>query len=1044
MKQVFACAALVTTVLTAPAWAAAARVVVFHEPGFPAVESEAPSREALTAALQGFEVSFAGIDALRDPATLAGADLLVLPYGSSFPAESWPALRGYFESGGNLLALGGRPLFVPVLRGESGFRVGEPGSQHWRLFAAVDSVAVPARDDMRFAWDGGFGFGPVEIPVRRAFALGTLYVNDYSGAELRWRGLGFLRDARGTRVAAPVTSVDFVLSPRGRAPEGRGRLVLLSFEPAPGYWESASGRSLIREMAAHAARGPALVWVELPLAALHEGESAGVVVHVQDSRPAADGGVRVDLLRGEEVLETRSLPCPSGNVHADLTWRSATSPGLHAVRATYERAGGVVEVHETGFWRRDEGVLASGEALAVGPTYLRRSGRPFLVVGANHWLNDGVWASFPENANALEWDRDFAEMAAAGLSLVRTGIWSGRLALMARPTGTAKESVLRNIEAFLLTAGRHGLQVQFTLFAFEPQTTMRTATGPVLGPGRNPYTDPVAIDAQRTFVRSIAERFAAVPFLSFDLVNEPNFSNPHQLWRGNQPNGDASEVAAWNEWLRGRYAGTEALAEAWRLLPSELPAFGDIPLPDARDLAHVRTGNAREIRALDYNLFAQDAFRAWAREMVAAIRSTGSRQLVGVGQDEGGVGDRVLNQFYGGDVDLTSMHNWWNDDALLWDALAAKRPGTPNLVGETGPQPAIGLDGRSRWDEVRGLGLFERKLVLGLAAGNAGALPWIWSRYDPFHIGRNDGSTTPWLEALEGVAAFAKEASPHLAEARPAEVVIVLPQSLQLSVLGGYGREAQQKCLRALYHHARGAASVVGEYQIGLLGHPRLILLPSPWAFGETAWREILARVGEGATLLVSGPFDLDEHFRPTGRARAAGLGYEPSILASRDNPVRWPGGVGRAVFSGDKTTLLEQALLPGNATFARRPHGLGQILFFSLPLELNDDPELVGRVYAWALAQAKVTPLYRTTLDDPGVLICPFPLETGTLYAFTSESSRAREVAVRDAASGADLRVSLEPGRAALLLVTRDGKVVARYTPRPVAVAAGTATAGR
>lgn len=1037
MTQAFARAVLVAAALTAPAWKAEAKTVVFHEPGFPAVESEAPSRESLLAALEGQDVLFAGIEELSEEATLGGADLLVLPYGSSFPAEAWPALRAYLESGGNLLALGGRPLFVPVTRIEGGFRVGEPRREYWQLLAQIEAVAVRTPPEARLAWDGVFGFGRHEIRSRRTFALSTVWVEREGGADLRWRGLGFLTDTRGTRLAAPITRLDFALEPARRAPAGHGRMVLLSFEPEPGYWDSSSGRSLVREMALHAARGPALVWVELPFAVVHEGESALGVVHVQDSRPASDGRLRVELRRDGELLETRHIPCPSGVAQADIGWASASTAGLYAVRATYERAGGVVDVHETGFWRRDPGLLASGTALDAGPTYLRRDGRPFLVVGANHWVNDSVWPSFPENANALEWDRDFAEMAGSGLSLVRTGAWLGRLALSSRPTGTAKEAVLRNIEAFLLSAGRHSLQVQFTLFAFDPQTTMRTAAGPLLGPGRNPYTDPVAIAAQQTFVRSIAARFASVPFLGFDLINEPSFSNPRVPWRGNQPNGDPTEIAAWNEWLQGRYGSVEALAEAWGLLPGELPPFGAILLPEPRDLAHVRTGNPKEVRAFDYNLFAQDAFRAWARKMVAAIRITGSRQLVAVGQDEGGVSDRLLNQFYGADVDLTSMHNWWNDDALLWDALAAKRPGTPNLVGETGPQPAIGLDGRSRWDEVRGLGLFERKLVLGLAAGNAGALPWIWSRSDRFHIGRDDGSTTPWLEALAGVAAFAKQANQYLAEARSGEVAIVLPQSLQLSVYGAYGREAQQKCVRALYHHARASAYVVGEHQIELLGRPRLLLVPSPWVLGEPAWREIRARVEEGATLLISGRFDLDEHFRPTDRARSVGIDYQPAILAAREHQVRWPGGTGRAVFSGDKTTHLEQARLAGGAGFVRRSLGKGQILFFPLPLELNDDLDLLGRVYAWALGQAKVAPLYRTTLDDPGILICPFALETGTLYAFASESSRPQAIALRDATSGAELRLLLDPGRAALLLVMRDGRVVARYSPRPVTAVA-------
>jgi hypothetical protein len=354
----------------------------------------------------------------------------------------------------------------------------------------------------------------------------------------------------------------------------------------------------------------------------------------------------------------------------------------------------------------------------------------------------------------------------------------------------------------------------------------------------------------------------------------------------------------------------------------------------------------------------------------------------------------------------------------------------PNLVGETGPQPAVSISGHSRWDEAQGFALLERKLAMGLAAGNAGALAWIWSRDDPFHVGRPDGSSTPGVEALTHLAAFAKEAAPHLSDARPADVAIVLPQSLQLSVLGRYGLEAQQKCVRALYQEARASAYVVGEYQIELLGSPRLILLPSPWVVSQHAWDAILDKVRGGATLLVTGPFHLDEHFRPTDRPHALGLDYEPGILDVRSHAVQWPGGQGRAVFSGDKTTHLDLARLTGGATFARRSLGQGQVLFFTLPLELGDDGALLESVYRWALAQAKVEPVYRTALDDPAILICPTVMDTGTLYVLTSESSIPRDVVFTDVASRKDLRVHLGPGRAALLLVDHAGQVVAQYHP--------------
>lgn len=1046
-------ALLPAALLAALAASAEARVVVFQQPGFPTLDSAAVSREALAAALAGRDLAFADLDALRARGALDGVELLVLPHGSAFPADAWGALRAYLEAGGNLLAIGGRPLFVPVWRRDGAFQAGPAQNGYWRLLAALDAVELPGEADAPLAWDPSFDFAPCRLRARRVFALSTVHTNDFRGPDGNWRGLGFLLDANRRRASAPVLRLDFSLPRSGPRLPGRGRLVLLSFDAQPGYWDSPDGRTLLREAALHAARGPAFVWVELPLASLHEGEPAKALLHVLDHRQEAPAGatpadatpsrVRLELLREGARLDSRTIECPAGRFDGEITWADTETPGLYGVRAKLERDGGVVDVHETGFWRHDPKVLASGARLSAGPTFFRKDGRPYLPIGVNHWVNDSVWPSFPENANALEWDRDFAELAARGLTFVRTGIWSGRLLLTTPPTGAAREPILRNIEALLQTAGRHGLHVQFTFFSFEPHTVHRAGVAPVLGPGRNPYTDPVASETQKAFVRSVVERFADVPFLSYDLINEPSFSNPRAIFSGNQPNGDETEIAAWNEWLRKRYATIAALASAWQAVPEDLGDFGGVPLPAAADLTLSRTGNPRQRRALDYNLFAQEAFSRWASELVAVVRSTGSRQLVGVGQDEGGVGDRLLNQFYGGAVDFTSQHNWWNDDALLWDALAAKRPGRPNLLGETGPQPALGMDGRSRWDEQRGLGLFERKLVLGLAAGNAGAAVWIWSRRDPFHVGRIDGSSTPWVEALTDIARFARDAEPHLGEARPAQVAIVLPQSLQLSAYRYFALEAQQKCVRALYHHARASASVVGEHQIELLGRPRLILLPSPWVLTAGAWERILERVKEGATLLVSGRFDADEHFRPTARARRLGLDYEVASLASRENDLAWPGGQGRAVFSGDKTTHLEQALLPGGAGFARRAHGRGQVLFFTLPLELNDDLALLGRVYAWALARAGVEPLYRTPLEDTGILICPLALETGTLYAFTSESGTRREISLRDTASGTTLRLALDPGRAALLLVAANGRVAARYEPRaepatPAATAGG------
>jgi len=69
---------------------------------------------------------------------------------------------------------------------------------------------------------------------------------------------------------------------------------------------------------------------------------------------------------------------------------------------------------------------------------------------------------------------------------------------------------------------------------------------------------------------------------------------------------------------------------------SELGAFDRVPLPNFSDLEFARAGNSRIIRAVDYNLFAQNAFRWWVDTMIQAIRATGALQAITIGQDEGG------------------------------------------------------------------------------------------------------------------------------------------------------------------------------------------------------------------------------------------------------------------------------------------------------------------------------------------------------------------------------------------------------------------------
>ena len=331
-------------------------------------------------------------------------------------------------------------------------------------------------------------------------------------------------------------------------------------------------------------------------------------------------------------------------------------------------------------------------------------------------------------------------------------------------SGAVNERFLRNVEAYLATAHRHHIAVNFTFYAFTPKVGEQRDSSKATGqepPPPNPWLDPGLVSAEQEYVLSVVKRFGRVPWLSYDLINEPSFSNPRRIFHGNVPNGDPVELNSWRQWLEKKYVKLSALASAWSVAPVQLGGFNSIPLPDEKDLNYERYDNQHEVRALDYNLFAQEMFEDWVRNMVRAIRDAGSKQLINVGQDEGGVTDRVLNQFYAtSGVSFTTNHTYWQDDALLWDSVAAKHAGIPNITGETGYQPVWAPDGSWRYDEFTGLALEERKWALGFAAGSSGAMQWDWDREPDFGIERSDGSAKGWEDMMRNLGALPAKRRP--------------------------------------------------------------------------------------------------------------------------------------------------------------------------------------------------------------------------------------------------------------------------------------------
>jgi len=332
----------------------AAKTVVFWQPGFPTVDSEPVDRSTLDQALGG--AVFADLKALNDPATLDGADLLVLPYGSAVPADAWQAIRTYLHDGGSLLVIGGQPLRVPVTEANGKFVQEAPQDTYARALQFNHTYAVPVSSQAHFAWKHGYAFSQTpRIRASRFFAV-----------EGHLDGLGYMVDSTGLLAASPVIVADY-----GRGPMQGSRVVALDFDPEPGYWQSPDGIALIKQAALYASQGSTELSVELQFSTIRPGETPQITVHLnsphlEKTHAKLAGEVRVQVSSEHGLVASSTLPVTDAAA-ANLTVpaKSDLAPGFYTVTATFSAGGTFREFYQNGFWVEPATTVDSGPELGV-------------------------------------------------------------------------------------------------------------------------------------------------------------------------------------------------------------------------------------------------------------------------------------------------------------------------------------------------------------------------------------------------------------------------------------------------------------------------------------------------------------------------------------------------------------------------------------------------------------------------------------------------------------------------------------------------------
>ncbi|HHX60910.1 MAG TPA: hypothetical protein GX707_09390 [Epulopiscium sp.] len=657
--------------------------------------------------------------------------------------------------------------------------------------------------------------------------------------------------------------------------------------------------------------------------------------------------------------------------------------GLYTLKTMIYLDEVIDRVLHNGFWGYDQELLESGSCVTCDEYYFYKDEKPMPIIGMTYMQPD-VHRKFIHRPNVYLWNKDFKTMQEAGINMIRTGIWTSFKSIMPSD-GFVSEEVLRVFDAMFLTAKKYDIPIVFKFFAFSPE----------MWSGINPYMDPKSLQAQKRYINAVVSRHRNSTGVMWDLINEPSVSNPKQLWR-TRPNGDHYEVANWRTWLKEKHGTIEELQEKWNYSSDTISSFDSIDLPKEEDFGGNLTTLRHEIKIHDYYLFTQEA------------------------------------------VDYTSNHPWWELDDLYWDTIFCKSPNKPNLSQETGIMNVNDPNGKGKLTEVSMRNLLERKYAFAFAGDNAGSVQWVWNinthmdslNESTIGVVRPDGGQKLESDISYDFGGFMKEVAYLFENRQNADVVVINPFANNFSPMD-FSMASAKKVCQILGHDMSTSFNVYSDFYLDDLKAEKLILLPSPRTLTNKAFDKLLECAYKGSVLYMSGPFSYDEFWgKIPNRSKAVGIQTRLTSVYQEET-VMINNQKYRATFRDLKKNWVDKETEEATNSNDLKviEYGQGKIIWSPLPLEMNEQNQVIQKAYEYVTDLASVVPDFTWMMENHyGIFGKKLRFDKGNLFIFVSELGNHEEVEIKDNDHNTTYHFVLPAQRIMMFATDATGTIVKTY----------------
>ncbi|MFA5090186.1 MAG: hypothetical protein WC510_04020 [Candidatus Omnitrophota bacterium] len=460
-------------------------------------------------------------------------DVLILPYGETFPYEAAGAIKDYLFNGGGLFNVAGKPFWKPVVKISGRWEVIDTINSYKEFLAplGIKYYETPDLATVGLTVTTSMGVSPL-IPSKGNVFPYRIPARDFF----------YLRNISDKKNNPSICLVKSWLNP-----------YINNIKDIPNKWclIGASGRlhpldpqsdiaqKTIRRVIDYLSYGLVLYDVNTEFAAYYQREKVRFSVKVINSgKNRETGKLTFELLDKNDRLVYAKNKFVALIPNQKITVSGIWDPGIfksdfYTLRVKLNKGGNLYDEESNGF------VIINPLAMKQGPL-LQRKGNEFLInnqiayiFGVNYYeskLGELMWL----RPNILKVRKDFQAMRKGGINYVRMHYHHSKwfrdyfsqvvkdtypeYLQIADTAPLPSERSLRILDAVIRIAQEQGLIFCMDIFSLVP-VEMGDPIG-WLGCSER-IIDDKKMSVQKEFIRVLAKRYRGVPGITWDLWNEP-------------------------------------------------------------------------------------------------------------------------------------------------------------------------------------------------------------------------------------------------------------------------------------------------------------------------------------------------------------------------------------------------------------------------------------------------------------------------------------------------------------------------------------------